>query len=281
MDFIKNIFRMCVIWFTMPIVIYYGSRKLYKWDKKNKKEQDPNLHPFDERIEYHRKKMKGLVKRFGIKIKVEGLDNIPKGGTWIVPNHTSNLDGVFLTVALGHKLNLVPVAKDNLKTNTWVKGYFIGVDGMFLDRKSPRQALTLLDGAAQYAKQRNRAIVIFPEGTRSFSGIPLEFKNGLFKFPQKYFLPILPVTILGVLEARTPFSFKTRTVKIIVHKPIKAIEHSKIPTEIISRRIKQQLLIDIKLWKKSLSKKEMENHLKLSNRGAIKFQKNIDKGGKK
>ncbi|NQX83287.1 MAG: 1-acyl-sn-glycerol-3-phosphate acyltransferase [Mycoplasmataceae bacterium] len=277
MDTVKNIFRMCVIWLTLPLVAYHGSRKLHKWNKKNKKEQDPNIHPFKERIAYHRKKMKGVVKRFGIKIIIDGIDNIPKGAVWITPNHTSNLDGVYLSCALGSKLDLIPVAKKNLKENKFVRGYFTGIDGMFLDRKSPRQSLSLLDGASQYAKSKNKAITIFPEGMRSLSGEVLEFKNGLFKFPQKYFLPILPVTIVGTLEAKTPWSFKTRIVKVIVHKPIKPIEHSKIPTEIISKRIRGLIIEDLKIWKKSLTKKQFEKHIKLSNEGAKKFEKNNSK----
>lgn len=269
MDIIKNIFRMCVVWFVMPLTAYAGSRKLNKWEKKNKKEQDPTLFPYEKRTEYHRSKMKGLIKWFGIKVIVEGKENIPRtGANWITPNHTSNLDGPILSVALGHKLNLIPIAKDDLKNNPWVKGYFTGVDGMFLDRKSPRQALSLLDGAAQYAKQRNRSVVIFPEGKRSLSGELLDFKNGLFKFPQKYFLPIIPVTILGTLEAKTPWSFKTRIVKVIIHKPIKPIEHSKLPTEIISKKIKTSMQSDLDVWKNTLTKKELEHHNKLSKVGA-------------
>lgn len=271
MDIIKNIFRMSVIWFTLPLAAYNGSRKLHKWNKKNIKEQDPSLFPFEKRVTYHRKKMKGILKRFGIKVVVEGLDNIPKGAVWIIPNHTSNLDGAILSFALGHKINLVPVAKLNLKHNRWVRGYFTGVDGMFLDRKSPRQSISLLDGAAQYAKSKNRGIVIFPEGKRSLSGEVLEFKNGLFKFPQKYFLPILPVTITGTLEAKTPWSFKTRIVNVKIHKTIKPIEHSKIPTEIISKKIREGMIKDLEAWKKTLTKKQLKKHQKLSDKGLKKI----------
>lgn len=266
-DYIKNTYRMAVTWFTLPVVFYHGSRKLHKWDKKNKKEQDPSLYPIEDRLEYHRKKMKGLIKRMGINLVVEGMDNIPRGATWIVPNHTSNLDGAYLAEALGHRLSMAPVAKDNLKDSKVSRGYFTGVDGMFLDRKSPRQAVQLLDGAAQFAKSKNRSVVIFPEGKRSLTGELLDFKNGLFKFPQKYFLPILPVTITGTLEARKWFSFKTRTVTVTVHKPIKPINHSKLPTEIISRKIKEQMQKDIDAWYKTLSEKEIKKHKDLQKRG--------------
>ena len=284
MDFIKNIIRMSIVWFTFPLVTWWGSRKLTKQVKKNKKEQDPNLYPFDERWKYLRKKSKGILKRNGVKVEVEGMENIPKGGAWITPNHTSNLDGIYLTVGLGGKSELVPVAKDVLKDSKMFKGYFIGADALFLDRSSIRQNLNLLNGAAQYAKERKRSVVIFPEGTRSLTGELLDFKNGLFKFPQKYFLPIVPVTILGTLQARNPFSFKTRIVKIIVSKPIKPINHSKMPTDILGKKIKKAIQTNIDDYIKSLSEKELSKlnkikkiSVKKEEKKNIKLDKEINK----
>jgi 1-acyl-sn-glycerol-3-phosphate acyltransferase len=48
----------------------------------------------------------------------------------------------------------------------------------------------------------SKGICIFPEGSRSFSTELLEFKPASFKFPQKFYLPIVPVTIAGTLQAR-------------------------------------------------------------------------------
>lgn len=278
MDTIKNLIRVGLFaWWTGPIAARHGSRKLNKQVKKNLKAQDPNLYPFEERMIYHRKKMKGILKRAGINVEVIGEENIPRGAAWIVPNHTSNFDGAYLSRALSHKLDIIPVAKDDLKNSRMVSGYFKGVDGMFIDRKSPRQALTLLEGAAQYAKNKNRAIVIFPEGERSLTGELLDFKNGSFKFPQKYFIPILPITILGTVEARRVWSLKTRTVTVIVHKPIKPIEHSKLPTDILGRRVRDMIAKDIEDWKAGLTKKELDFHNELVEKQKINMQKRADK----
>jgi len=103
---------------------------------------------------------------------------------------------------MSNKVNLTPVAKKELTNSKMTKGYFTTTDGFMLDRSSPRQALQLLTGAAKFAKESNRGIVIFPEGTRSLTGELLEFKSGSFKFAQKFYLPIVPVTITGTLQAR-------------------------------------------------------------------------------
>lgn len=277
MEYIRNTFRMLVGWFTMGLSIWWGSTRMNKWVKKNKKEQNPNLYPFNERFEYLRKKSKGVTKRMGIIVKVEGLENIPKGGAWIVPNHTSNLDSIYLPIAFGGKTEIVPVAKESLNDKKIAGKYMRGIDAMFLDTDSPRQALTLLTGAAQYAKTRNRSVVVFPEGTRSFTTELLDFKNGTFKFPQKYFLPIIPVTITGTLQAKKFFKFKSSIVTVNIHEPIKPINHSKKPTEVVGRQIKDIMQKTINKYEASLSEKELDYLNKLKKQAIEDMKKKEDK----
>ncbi len=263
MDRIKNLIRISMVWWTAPLAGRRGSRKLNKWVKKNRKMQDPNLYPYDERMALLRKKLKGVMKRAGVRVEVEGIENLPKGAGWLVANHTSNFDAVWLVNAISYKLDLLPIARDDLKQSKMASGYINGVDGLYLDRKSPRQALQLLEGAAQLAKNRNRVVVIFPEGTRSLTGEVLDFKNGSFRFPQKYFLPIIPVTIMGTLEAKKWWIPKTKVVTVKINKTIKAIEHSKIPTDILGNRIRTQMIDDLDKWTKSLTPKQLAYHNKL------------------
>ncbi len=277
MDTIKNLIRLMFAWWTAPIAGRRGSKKLNKMIKKNKKMQDPNLYPFEERYKYARKKAAGISKRAGVKVVVDGIDNLPKGAAWIVANHTSNFDGVWLLDGIGHKLEIVPIVRDDVKKSRMASGYFNGLDAMFLDRTSPRQALQLLEGAAQYGKNKNRAIVIFPEGTRSLTGELLDFKNGSFKFPQKYFLPIVPITILGTLEARVWWKPKTRIVTLKIGKTIKAIEHSKIPTDILGNRIRNEIKNNINDWNSKLSKSEKEYHEKLVKKSKASMDKKTAK----
>ena len=92
-------------------------------------------------------------------------------------------------------------------------GFVYGADGFWIDRNNPRETLNLLKGAANYAKQYNRSVIIFPEGTRSITTDLLEFKSGTFAFAQQYALPILPVTIAGTLEAKRWWIPKQKIVK--------------------------------------------------------------------
>ena len=66
---------------------------------------------------------------------------------------------------------------------------------VLIDRKNPRQSIIAIKNFSEYIKETKRAAVIFPEGTRSRSGIPEPFQrrglNTLFKYiPDAVIVPI-------------------------------------------------------------------------------------------
>jgi len=66
-----------------------------------------------------------------------------------------------------------------------------------IDRKNPKQALTVLKKLSQYIEKNNYAAVIFPEGTRSRDGVPKRFSENGLKMLVKY-APnaiVVPITI--------------------------------------------------------------------------------------
>lgn len=254
-----------IFWFFLiPYSLWRGSRKLKKWLKKNKKQQNPNLYPFNERWKVIRKKVKSTLFKLNVKVEVEGEDYILKGGMLITPNHSSNFDPFYLINALGAKTEMASVSKIELEHKKMINGYMYGTDSFFIDRTKIRESLVLLKGAINYAKKNQRSIVIFPEGTRSSSTELLPFHKGLFGFAQQYALPILPVTIVGTLQAKRWWIPKQKIVKVIIHKPIKPIEHIKIPKDILTRRVQKIIQSGLDNYEKQLSSKKLEelNNLK-------------------
>src|SRR5690606_816859 len=66
---------------------------------------------------------------------------------------------------------------------------------VLIDRKDPKQALSAIKVMGEYIEKYNRSTVIFPEGTRSKTGVPKKFsENGLkilYKYsPSAYIVPI-------------------------------------------------------------------------------------------
>ena len=98
---------------------------------------------------------------------------------------------------------------------------------VLIDRKDPRQALGAIKDFGKYIEENNYAAVIFPEGTRSKSGVPKRFSENGLKMLTK-FVPsayVIPVTInncwklnkfgMFPLEVGVKVTFK-------FHEPIKA-----------------------------------------------------------
>jgi 1-acyl-sn-glycerol-3-phosphate acyltransferase len=66
-----------------------------------------------------------------------------------------------------------------------------------IDRKNPKQSIPEIKKIGEYIEKNNRAVVIFPEGTRSKTGKPKEFAESGLKILCKYAPSayIVPVTI--------------------------------------------------------------------------------------
>jgi 1-acyl-sn-glycerol-3-phosphate acyltransferase len=77
--------------------------------------------------------------------------------------------------------------------------------------------------AMQNYMNKNRSLLIFPEGTRSYDGKLLPFKKGGFMLAKKSNAEILPVALIGscnVLKKGSFFINPFRKVKLIISKPI-------------------------------------------------------------
>ena len=66
---------------------------------------------------------------------------------------------------------------------------------VLIDRKDPKQAIPAIKGLSEYIEKHTRSAVIFPEGTRSKTGIPKEFAQSGLKIlckyaPSAYVVPI-------------------------------------------------------------------------------------------
>lgn len=96
---------------------------------------------------------------------------------------------------------------------------------VLIDRKNRRESLLKMSQFGDYLKETKRSAVIFPEGTRSRTGAPKEFrKNGLMMLFKK--LPdavVVPVTINNSWKLFKHGNFPIElgvSVKLKTHKPI-------------------------------------------------------------
>lgn len=160
-------------------------------------------------------------------LKSEGLENLPEGPFILAPNHQSFLDGLFVTVFLKNKIlkKTYFYAKEKHVRNKILK---------FIADKSNVIVMDLSDLKSSLRKlaevlRNGRNLIIFPEGTRSFTGELGDFKKTFAILSRELNVPVVPVAIEGANKALPrgkifPRPFKEVKVKFL--KPILPSEHS-------------------------------------------------------
>jgi len=97
---------------------------------------------------------------------------------------------------------------------------------VLIDRKNPRQAITAIKDFSAYIETTKRAAVIFPEGTRSKTGVPRKFQTrGLLTlFKEIPSAIVVPISINNSWKTeqygKFPMGIGTH-IKFTVHKPLK------------------------------------------------------------
>ena len=184
----------------------------------------------------------------GTSFKIKTLKNIPKGvPVIVVSNHQSLWD---IPPLIWHLRKLHPkfVSKIELGKGIPSVSYNLRHGGAALiDRKNPRQALTAMLKYADYLNENKRSAVIFPEGTRSKTGVPRKFHRkglGLLikKMPEAY---VLPITINNSWKLQKygmfPMPLGVR-IKYVLHPFIKV---SDFETEALIDKIESQIKSEI------------------------------------
>lgn len=184
----------------------------------------------------------------GTRFTVELPKNIPVNKpVIIVSNHQSMWD-IPPIIWFLRKLHVKFISKIELGKGIPSISYNLRKGGsVLIDRKNPEQAMAQIEKIARYISDKNRAVVIFPEGTRSRDGYPKPFKiKGmltLFKnAPNAYVLPI-SISNSWKLQRYGMFPMPLGVhLKMKVHEPLKVSEYS--PDALISL-VEQTVLKDI------------------------------------
>ncbi|WP_159799827.1 1-acyl-sn-glycerol-3-phosphate acyltransferase [Flavobacterium sp. MK4S-17] len=123
----------------------------------------------------------------GTTYKFKGLEKIPAGVPLIiVANHQSMYD-IPAIIWFMRKFHPKFISKKELGKGIPSVSYNLRHGGsVLIDRKDPKQALPAIKGMAEYIEKHTRSAVIFPEGTRSKTGVPKRFSENGLKILCKY-----------------------------------------------------------------------------------------------
>jgi len=183
----------------------------------------------------------------GGRVDVSGVENLPAaGGVLFVANHQGAFD---IPLLLGYVPGLKGfIAKKEARrlpiVGTWMKL----LRCIFIDRKDLRQsAQAIASGISDL--RAGRSLVVFPEGTRSKSGVMNRFKGGSFKLASRSKAAIVPLTIDGsyrLLEGNrgriTPGKVRLRIHPVICVQDLNSEEKSAL-TETVQRIIASELTV--------------------------------------
>lgn len=156
----------------------------------------------------------------GIKIEVEGLENVPGDGPLIfMGNHQGNFDILALSLAIPRRFSWI--AKKELFAIPLFGEAMRRAGYIPLDRSDGRRALKSMNAAAERIRSGS-SVVVFPEGTRTKDGSLLPFKRGGFLLAAKAGVPILPFTINGSMKInpRNRIELYPGTLRISFARPV-------------------------------------------------------------
>ena len=147
-----------------------------------------------------------LIFKLFFRIKVEGAENVPKVGGYILyPNHTSDLDGPAITACLPRRpvfqlfyflfipYFFRPFIKSRLLRNLVKMERLIPFDYSTHFLEALRSAYLVL--------QRGKGLCFFPEGLRSTTGEVGVFKKGFGILAKETGAKLVPVAVEGAYEA--------------------------------------------------------------------------------
>ena len=149
----------------------------------------------------------------GLRVSVEGLDNLPDGSCIVVANHASYLDGIVLKAMLPPRFSFVIKREASRMPVAGLLMRRIGSE--FVDRHSEggrqRDARRVIRRAEQ-----GHSLVFFPEGT--FDEVPglKRFHIGAFAAAVRGGMPVVPVIIHGARRALPNRAVIVRPGRIVV-----------------------------------------------------------------
>ena len=145
-----------------------------------------------------------LVLRMGFRQKIIGLENVPRSGpTIMAANHLSHVDPLIVIVSSRRKTHYL--AKDGHFRNQFLAACMHATGQIETNRELGGNAAL---SSAAVALHANRALGIFPEGTRSKRSHPpflLPGKSGVARLAAAYpDVPVVPIALQGTRKYMTP-----------------------------------------------------------------------------
>ncbi len=154
----------------------------------------------------------------GIKLELRGKQNLPAGACLVASKHQSAFD-TFVVHMILHDPAVV-LKKELLSIPIY--GWYTRKTKMIpVDRAGGAKALKDMVAAAEAARDQDRPVFIFPEGTRSAPGSETPYQPGVAALYKRLDLPVIPVALnSGLFWPRRSFMRNPGTIVMEFLEPI-------------------------------------------------------------
>jgi len=191
--------------------------------------------------------VKGLVfitRVVGLRVVVEGLENIPAGVCMFAANHTSNADAAAIVDAVPRRLAIF--GRKTLFDIPIVGYAFALAKFVPVDRGNRDAALASVKQAIGYMKE-GFSFLVYPEGTRSPDGRLQRFKKGAFVMAIEAGVPIVPVACSGAhrVMKKKSLDIHPGTVTVRFGKPIDAADYTIDRRDELARRVHDAIAAEL------------------------------------
>jgi 1-acyl-sn-glycerol-3-phosphate acyltransferase len=160
-----------------------------------------------------------------IRVRVEGLENIPPGVCIFAANHISNVDPIAFVPAIPRRVSVllkselfrIPILSTAMRLAKFVP----------VDRADKEAAVASVNVALGVLKE-GLSLAVYPEGTRSPDGRLKPFKKGTFALAIEAGVPIVPVSISGAQHLMRKGEWTMRPGEIVVRfgPPVDASQYT-------------------------------------------------------
>ncbi len=218
----------------------------------------PEKYSIDEKFKYIGKLCDTIVIKSGLKVIVEGRENLTSYPVLYTANHPSMIDPYFVSYAIQRQLGATIAGDLWFDRIPILAPWFKSVGCVFIDRKNPREGIKGINKAVENVK-KGHSMLLFPEGeiTRIITEDSVgKYQSGGLKIATKAQVPIIQIVIIGTEKVYTAHEvfgkLKKGTVIVKILKPY--VKH-------LTGDIKEQLIADElqQITKKVIEETEIPN----------------------
>lgn len=178
----------------------------------------------------------------GVRVRVEGLQNIsPEGSYVIVANHLSLMDTPLMLAHIPLQFRFL--AKKGLFKIPFIGHHLRRAGHIPIPRGDARGSLKAMSEAASAIQQRRVSALVFPEGGRS-AGRLREFREGAAYIAIKAGVPAVPVAVQGTRDVLPMGSVDVRpgTAWLRIGQPIPTAGLTLHDRERLTQELRQRIL---------------------------------------